>query len=218
MATLLALAFTFFKKDAIACELIGLTHFTQGSGDLYFDQSIDDATLSTLRESIVAAEARISRVYGAPIANPRIIATAESHYAQFGFNPTGRQSSGFFRECVFLGPKGLNTDVIAHELAHAEVRYRTDLFVELTELPAWFIEGTGIMVDYRTPFLPENIKVDSTDVEKVKSVFYFRDFANTNVGYYQASRLAVEPLNTQSLYDGLERLNQGESFEQVFAL
>lgn len=76
MATLLALAFTFFKKDAIACELIGLTHFTQGSGDLYFDQSIDDATLSALRESIVAAEARISRVYGAPIANPRIIATA----------------------------------------------------------------------------------------------------------------------------------------------
>ena len=41
------------------------------------------------------------------------------------------QRSGFFRECIFLGPKGLNTDVIAHELVHAEVRHRTNLFVEL---------------------------------------------------------------------------------------
>ena len=159
---------------------------------------------------------RVSDIYGTPTANPRIIATAEKKYAKFGFNPTGMQSSGFFRECIFLGPKGLNTDVVAHELVHAEVRHRTSLFVELTQLPAWFIEGTGIKADYRKPFLLKNIDVASEDVARVRSVFYLSDFPNTSVRYYQASLIAVESINAKSMYEGLEKLNNGEQFENVF--
>ena len=34
-------SFGYFKKDAIACELIGVTHFNEVSPDFYVDQSID---------------------------------------------------------------------------------------------------------------------------------------------------------------------------------
>jgi hypothetical protein len=209
-------SFGYFNKDPIACELIGLSHFNEVSPDLYVDQSIDSSKQVELSHAIDAAFKRVDSIYGAPTSNPRIIATAETKYAKFGFNPTGMQRTGFFRECIFLGPKGLNTDVVAHELAHAEVRHRTTLFVELTQLPAWFIEGTGIKVDYRKPFLPENIDVTSDEVASIKSVFYLRDFPNTNIKYYQSSLIAVEPMNPKDMYRGLKRLNTGERFEDVF--
>ena len=209
-------SFGYFKKDAIACELIEVSHFNEVSPNLYVDQSIDSLKLVELSNAVQAAAKRVSDIYGTPTSNPRIIATAETNYAKFGFNPTGMQNSGLFRECIFLGPKGLNIDVIAHELVHAEVRHRTNLFVELTQLPAWFIEGTGIKADYRKPFLLENIDVTSDDVAKIKSVFYLSDFPNTNVTYYQASLIAVEPMNPKDMYRALERLNNGEQFEDVF--
>lgn len=170
--TLFLASFGVFKKDAIACELVGISHFNEVSPNLYIDQSIDNLQQSSLSNSVQAAVEIVSDIYGTPTSNPRIIATAETKHAKFGFNLTGMQSSGFFRECIFLGPKGLNTDVLAHELVHAEVRHRTDLFVELTQLPAWFIEGTGIKADFRKPFLLENIDVTNDDVNKIKSVFY----------------------------------------------
>ncbi|TMP27750.1 hypothetical protein CWB99_13745 [Pseudoalteromonas rubra] len=211
------LSFGYFKKDAIACELIGVAQFYEVSPNLYVDKSIDNLQQGKLANAIEAAVKRVSDVYGAPTSNPRIIATAEAKYAKFGFNPTGMQTSGFFRECIFLGPKGLNTDVVAHELVHAEVRHRTNLLVELTQLPAWFIEGTGIQVDYRAPFLLENIDVTNEDVTKIRSVFYLSDFPNTNVKYYQASLIAVKPMNPKNMYTALERLNNGEQFEDVFS-
>ncbi|WP_194868595.1 hypothetical protein [Pseudoalteromonas sp. PPB1] len=206
----------FFKKEAIACELIGSTHFSEVSPNLYIDQSIDSQQQVNLAHAIQTALERVSHVYGAPTSDPRIIATAETKYAKFGFNPTGMQSTGFFRECIFLGPKGLNADVVAHELVHAEVRHRTNLFVELTQLPAWFIEGTGILVDYRAPFLAQNIDLKHDELTDIKSVFYLSDFPNTQVEYYLASLMAVKPMNPKAMYSGLERLNNGEQFEDVF--
>lgn len=211
-------SFVFFKKDAIACEIIDLTHFSNISTNIYVDDSFDQSQKINLIKSVDDAIERVNHVYGNPASSPRIIASAENKYARFGFNPTGMQVSGLFRECIFLGPKGINTDVIAHEYVHAEVRSRTNFFVEMTQLPAWFIEGTGIKVDYREPFLLENIQVTESDIAKIKAVFFLSDFPNTNIKYYQASRMAVEPMDTKGLYPGLERLNNGEKFESVFGL
>lgn len=209
-------SFVFFKKEAIACELIGLTHFTEASSNLYVDESISTQPQNRLTAIVQEAVDRVTRTYGAPTSEPRIIATADTYYAKLGFNPTGMQSSGFFRECIFLGPKGLNTDVVAHELVHAEVRHRTSLWVELTQLPAWFIEGTGIKVDYRHPFLIENMNVTNDDLTKIKSVFFLSDFPNTNVKYYQASLIAVAPMDPKSMYAGLDKLNKGGAIQRCF--
>lgn len=209
-------SFLFFKKEALACETISLLGFEEISPNVYTDDSLTSQQRSLLNLAITSAYDRVEQVYGKAQSPSRIIATNNLSYKKFGLNPTGMQNSAFFRECVFLGPKGLNVDVIAHELVHAEVRYRTNFFVEQTELPAWFIEGTGIKVDYRAPFLMKNIKISEEETENVKSIFFFRDFPNTSVKTYQASRVAIEVLEPKQLYKGLERLNEGESFETVF--
>lgn len=216
LCTSFLLSFVYFQKAALACELVGISHFNEVSPDVFIDQSLTPAQQVHLLQDIQRAVNRVTEVYGVPIATPRIIASEDAQYKTLGFNPTGMQTSGFFKECVFIGPKGLNTDVIAHELVHAEVRFRTNLWAELTQLPAWFIEGTGIQVDYREPFLQENIAVSSDDIAHIKSVFYLSDFPNTSVKYYQASLQAVKPMNPKYLYTGLQRINDGEPFATVF--
>lgn len=212
----LILSFAFFKKEAIACELISYSKFEEIQSEIYVDDSLNVMEREQLLKAIAEGEERVNTVYGKTISKPRYIATKKIKYGKFGMNLTGMQNSAFYRECIFLGPKGLNVDVAAHELVHAEVRYRTDFVTEMTKLPAWFIEGTGVKVDYRKPLLLENINLQRSEVEQIKSVFFLHNFPNTSVSSYQAARIAVEYIEPKSLYQGLERLNGGEDFETVF--
>ncbi|WP_440053457.1 hypothetical protein ACSLBF_11040 [Pseudoalteromonas sp. T1lg65] len=215
-SALLLTCFLYFKKEALACEVIPLTHFEQLAPDVFIDDSLSWNDKLTLTRSLDEAKRRVTEVYGQPEVAARFIVTKNQQFSTLGLNPTGMQNTGFFRECIFLGPKGINTDVIAHELVHAEVRNRTSFWVELTELPAWFIEGTAIKVDHRAPFLPENFDVTEHDIAEVKKIFFLYEFPSTNIKYYQASLAAVSTMPTGDLYSGLEKLNQGERFQDVF--
>lgn len=94
-------SFGYFKKDVIACELIGVSHFNEVSPNFYVDLSIDSLKQVELSNAVQAAAKRVSDIYGTPTSSPRIIATAETKYAKFGFNPTGMQNAGLLRECIF---------------------------------------------------------------------------------------------------------------------
>ncbi len=60
---------------------------------------------------------------------------------------------------VFIGPKGLNVDIMAHGIAHAEIKHRAGL-EQWPKLPAWFDEGLATQVDWR-PFLNEPLAADA---------------------------------------------------------
>ena len=45
-------SFGYFKKDAIACELIEVSHFNEVSPNLYVDQSIDSLKLVELSNAV----------------------------------------------------------------------------------------------------------------------------------------------------------------------
>lgn len=89
-------------------------------------------------------------------------------------------------------------------------------FTIVTQLPIWFIEAVAIKVDYRPPFLLENIELSPAEVESIKHVFFNRDFENTNIKNYQAARLAAESINSKKLYANLEKLSKGEPFSKIF--
>lgn len=206
----------FQSKEAITCELIAFSDFDELQPDVYVDSTLGDVDRKNLLKVIIEGTKRVDSIYGKSESSPRYIATKNEEYARYGLNLTGMHKTAFFRQCIFLGPRGLNTDVVAHELVHAEVSYRADFLTQLTKLPIWFIEGTGVKVDYRKPLLLNNIELDKSKVEDIKKVFFSYNFSNTSIPSYQASRLAIESIEPKLLYEGLERLNKGESFEDVF--
>lgn len=50
---------------------------------------------------------------------------------------------------IVLNADGLNTDVVAHELCHAELFERLGWWTTTRQIPQWFNEGLALMVDYR---------------------------------------------------------------------
>jgi hypothetical protein len=73
------------------------------------------------------------------------------------------------------------------------------------------------LVDLREPFLPENIFLEESEIEAVKTIFYGHHFYTENAfTNYQAARLAVDSVNKGEFYANLERIKQGHEFDDVF--
>ena len=207
------LLFIFYNKDGLACEIVPLAGFEEIQSEMYVDSTLSQTEREALIVLVKNAKARVNNAFGEMISVPRYIATKDAKYRQFGVNPTGMARSTILRECVFIGPKGINVDVIAHETSHAELFHRATFVTKNFKMKPWLLEGSGTYVDYRAPLLLSNITLDTAIVAHVKSL---SNFSSGDIQAYQASRVAFEQVNPQKLYEGIERLNQGESFHTVF--
>ena len=207
------------QRHALACEILPALSYRQITSDVFVANDISAQQAKLINELIAAASARISQVYGTPASTPRFVITADAKgAARLGANETASMHRMPWRSCIVIGPKGQNVDVIAHEWLHGEIQQRVGWLRFLTEIPVWFDEGAALTLDYRAPFLPENINLaeaDVTAVQQLKSGRLF--FANNVRQHYQAARLAVAPLiRPQQFFNDLAQIAAGESFDKVF--
>jgi hypothetical protein len=205
-------------KGAIACELAVPLGYKETLANVFIAKDTHDTVkdLSYLKD----AAKRVSDTFGETIATPTLILTADkSASSTFFASETAASHFSPFSNCLVIGPKGQNIDVVAHELVHAEIYARLGWLTQVLKMPRWFEEGVALTVDLREPFLPENISLSGHELEAVKSLFYGHQFYNENAfNNYRAARLAAEPVNKREFYANLERMRQGESFNNVFGL
>ena len=100
---------------------------------------------------MVEAEARVTDFFKGYRSKPLVRSTLKS---ALGVNvETASARFAPLLPTVFvIGPKGQNVDVIAHEIAHAEIRTRVGLLARDFRLPTWFDEGLAMQLDHREPF------------------------------------------------------------------
>lgn len=207
------------QKDMISCrnaEAIGFSHI---GANIYIDKGLPISAQDKFNNLVSEAKSRINDMYGPMISNPPIVFTETDDQAQkFGSNQYGRTIQGPFGQCLVIGPKGRDIDVVAHELVHAEVHHRVGWFKHYTEIPIWFNEGVALQVDNREPYLIENIDLAPADIESVKSLGS-NFFASGNlVNNYKAAKLAVYSLDKKSLYENLDKIKSGSTFTNTFVL
>lgn len=53
---------------------------------------------------------------------------------------------------ILIGPQGRSVDVVAHELAHAELAQRVGFVRRELSVPTWFDEGLAMQVDHREAY------------------------------------------------------------------
>ncbi len=208
-----------FHRHALACELLPVLDYQQINSVVFLDVGISEEQAETITGLIDSASERIDLVYGTPESKPRLLVTSNSQMAaKWGANETASMHRMPWGSCIVIGPKGQNVDVIAHEWLHAEIQHRIGFFRFLKEIPVWFDEGAALTVDYREPFLPENIDLADSEIMAVKNLKSGRSFFSNHIRQnYQAARLAVESLiRNENFYNELERISSGESFENVF--
>lgn len=219
IVTSLGLIGGIFQRHALACDILPLMNYQRLNNEVFLVGDFAESQAQNISEHIESASERISHVYGRPISKPRFVITADKQSAaSWGANETASMHRMPWRACVIIGPKGLSVDVIAHEWLHAEIQQRVGFFRFLKEIPVWFDEGAALTLDYRKPFLPENIDLQAENVTAVKNLKSGKSFFSNNIRQnYQASRIAVEPLiRKDNFFNDLQRIASGDSFENVF--
>jgi hypothetical protein len=211
---------SFFMRHALACELLPVFGYSQIQGEAYAAPGFGPERFGGFQELLSAASDRIADVYGPAESRPRLVVTDDVNTARrWGANETASMHRLPWRSCIVIGPQGQNVDVLAHEGLHAEIQHRVGFWRFLRQVPVWFDEGAALTLDYRDPFLPENINLSAEQVAAVRELARAREFFNGNVRQnYQAARMSVVPLiHADTFFADLDRIAAGERFEAVFA-
>lgn len=120
---------------------------------VYVDPKMSQADRDSLLNAINESRNRIASVYGDSLADPVIIAGQTMDVMEkFGgnaYNRVGRTYQTALGAYIIFGPDGIaSVDVIAHEMAHAELTKRLGYKI-VNNLPDWFDEGLALQVDER---------------------------------------------------------------------
>jgi len=124
---------------------------------------------------------------------------------------------------VYIGPKGLSVDLVAHGIAHAEIKQRLGLDL-WPGLPAWFDEGVATQCDQR-PFLqPDALGApDVADAAALASLVAHEAFtgdqgeSNLAIAKREVSRWLRAAGGRPAVDALLEALRGGESFDSAYA-
>jgi hypothetical protein len=97
------------------------------------------------KATVEAARARVRAFYGDLQSTPRVLICAtESCYSPLG---GGSRGVTLLDRALILSPRGADTVIAAHELAHAELHRRIGLAATLgRSVPQWFDEGLAVVV------------------------------------------------------------------------
>lgn len=209
----------FSQRHAVACQLLPLLDYPRIQAQVFVGHEVSAERYEALSRSVSLAVQRINEVYGRPDSTPRMLIVSDAETAgKWGANATASMHRAPWGSCIVVGPKGQNVDVIAHEWLHAEMQHRVGFWRFLREIPVWFDEGVALTLDYREPFLPENIHLTEDEVNSVRRLTTGRDFFSGNIRQnYQAARMAVMPLiRNETFFDDLDLVASGKAFDAVF--
>ncbi len=202
------------QRYALACELIEYSSFSEISPNVFASPSFNSEQKEKLISTINLGKSRVDNTFGHMISNPKVVIAANDIEASyFGSNSYGNALLTPLGQCIVFGPKGQNVDVVAHEYTHAEVHYRVGWLNHLLNVPIWFNEGVALLVDFRKPYLLENIDLSMEEIDDVKSNSF-----NFSISSYQASRALVDDIDKSKFYRNLEKLKQGQDINSVFFL
>lgn len=171
-------------------------------------------------ELLASARDRIAETFGAAQARPIVVFWGQQSWlARFNLNVTAGAHFLGFRSCVLIGPNGRSTDVVAHELMHAEIFERIGPWARLTRLPVWFDEGLAMQVDRRARFDLPATSLSGFVRQYSGSAFFASDAVELTRNYAAAKAEVakwVRKIGQRQLYPVLERIRAGADVAALF--
>jgi len=143
-------AFAFNDPVAFRRSFVMKMQMEEMTAQVFLGKDLPAKKSDAFLEDLSAARIVAADFFGTLQADP-VIAFADHRDLKEQFAVDNPFASSYFHYAdilVVIAPRGNNRDVLAHALAHAEVKHRlgADLFAEL---PAWFDEGLCTQLDRR---------------------------------------------------------------------
>ena len=134
----------------VRCMTVEWRDFDQVDEQVFVSPDSPPATRNLLRSLLDRGELRVAELWGGYQATPKVIyCHNETYFKQFGAGSPGVAYLTPIGPYIVIGPRGLRTDVVSHELCHAELFSRIGWWNSEFEKPAWFDEGLAMQLDYR---------------------------------------------------------------------
>lgn len=146
--------YVILKPGYFRCLNIRREGMEQIAPDVYVTPQMPALMRHSLLYHLQQANQRIVAFFGSRQARPVIIAGHDlSAIRYFGTAQarTGLTHLAITGAYIVLEPEGINTDVLTHELCHAELMARVGWRSRTFQVPAWFDEGLAMLLDERFP-------------------------------------------------------------------
>ena len=207
--------------------------YKQVKENIYIDKDFT-GNVSNVLAIIDEAHTRLTNFWGDTESKPIIIiSNNQDELKKLGWagSPALTTTIIFFgaHNYVVISPNGLNVDVTAHELTHAELHDRlyNGKILPQRLAPVWFDEGVALQNDYR-----ENYNYDAwkrvtndgnniTDFSKIETERQFHD-SNIDVRRYNyiiSKHEVGEWIKTHSVEELIvliNAINKGKSFNELY--
>jgi hypothetical protein len=222
----LAASYAVVLSRQIRCQLVHWSNLKKVNSSLFVDPDMSRQQVSQIVQMTIEARQRVAQFYGNLEANPLIIAGQDEKvigkYARSG-NRTATTYLYLGEAYVILGPDGLNVDVIAHELMHAELSERIGFLRREFKIPTWFDSGLAMQADYRESYSEEEWQKKTEGGKLAPSLkhltsekeFYTSDYwVNYATAKHEVGRwFAI--VGSQGLADFLTRI-KSEKFTEAY--
>jgi hypothetical protein len=196
-------------------------------GRLYFNSNTAQSKIDTLKSLIELASNRVAAFWGQKNCNPKYIyCEKDEDFKKFGSPyPVPALTHIKLGSYMVMSSQGVDLDIIAHELSHAEFYERIGFYNWTFKIPRWFDEGLAMQNDTRSYYSEDTLKFKSNnyknlpDVKKLISGKQFSEEGSQEqiMLNYMAAKHEVKNWYTKKKLDKFVKdINAGKTFEEAF--
>jgi hypothetical protein len=157
-------------SNQLNCYFVRYSNFKQIAINVFVQLNMSHSDQEILLQKIERSKQRVRNLFGAIVAKPTIIAgTDNKRLKRFGL-PMNKKSGITYKTLygnfIVIAIDGLNEDVIAHEMVHAELAARIG-WPQGLKIPVWFDEGLATQVDFRPQYSEEVWKEETNNGKRI---------------------------------------------------
>ena len=206
--------------------LVRFSYFKR-SGRLYYSDSTPASEVTRMHSLIEQASKRVATFWNGQQSNPRFIyCETQEEFARYSISPDAPACTYCkLGEHIVVNADGMDADIIAHEISHAEFYARVGFYIWSFKIPDWFKHGLAMQNDYRIYYSTDTLiaRTDSLktlpDVTKLKTSQQFYSGSPEEVMlHYMAAKYRVALWFTRDRLAALvAALRKGDPFDEAFA-
>ncbi|MBX3257928.1 MAG: hypothetical protein KF862_27605 [Chitinophagaceae bacterium] len=205
--------------------LIDYSNFKK-EGRIYFNASTPHSKIDSLKSLITRASIRIDSFWGEEMNSSKFIyCDNEDDFKKYCVNPSAPAVTYLkLGSVIVLSAEVMNTDIIAHELSHAELYERIGFYTFNYKIPSWFKHGLAMQNDYRDYYSEDTLKVKSNNFKNLPDIKSFTSDKQFYAGSlqqimlnYMAAKHEIKNWYTKDKLDNfLTNISSGKTFEEAF--
>jgi hypothetical protein len=221
-----AIAHFFIFPQQTRSILVGFSDFKK-ERRLYFNSNTPKNKIDSLQSLIALASQRVAAFWGQKTSDPAFIyCDDETDFKKYGSPfPVPALTHIKLGAHIVISNQGVDLDIIAHEIAHAEFYERIGFYNRTFKIPTWFDEELAMQNDYRDYYSEDTLKAkwgnykNMPDVKKLKTGKQFNETGTHDqvMLNYMAARHEVKLSYTKEKLDKfIKDINAGKSFDEAF--